>query len=123
MAQLNWVAPTILLLILTLLLPTGESADVGEPAPSRAPLMLYDLELERNIRAVLETEAQLKGIIDVSAEAAKNKITLSGTVTSLASRDKAVELAKSAHAGLVINDRIAVKPAGPIEDLPEAGRS
>jgi hypothetical protein len=84
--------------------------------------MLYELELERNIRAVLETEAQLKGTIDVTVEAAKNEITLSGTATSQASRDKAVELAKLAHAGMVIYDRIAVKPAGRIEDVPEAGR-
>ena len=73
--------------------------------------MMYDLELERSIRAKLDTDERLKAAIDVTAEAAKNEVTLSGAVASKAFRDKAIELAKSVHPGLVINDRIAVKPA------------
>jgi osmotically-inducible protein OsmY len=37
-------------------------------------------------------------------------VTLSGTVSSEELRAKAVELAKSAHAGLIVSDRITVKP-------------
>jgi osmotically-inducible protein OsmY len=71
---------------------------------------MYDLELERSIRAKLETDERLNTAIDVTAQAAKNEVTLSGAVVSKAFRDKAVQLAQSVHAGLVIKDRIAVKP-------------
>jgi osmotically-inducible protein OsmY len=38
-------------------------------------------------------------------------VTLSGTVRSQEVRNKAVDLAKSAHSGLTVNDKIDVKPA------------
>jgi osmotically-inducible protein OsmY len=42
----------------------------------------------------------------------RNEITLSGTVRSGAAREKAIELAKSATPGVLVNDKIDVKPAG-----------
>jgi len=39
----------------------------------------------------------------------KYEITLSGTVDSEAMRDKAVELAKTAQVGVVVNDRMKVR--------------
>ena len=41
----------------------------------------------------------------------RNEITLSGTVRSGAAREKAIELAKSAKPGVLVNDQIDVKPA------------
>jgi BON domain-containing protein len=109
MTQLSWITPAIL--ILTLLLATGWGAKERATASPSTTFLIYNLELERSIRAKLETDKRLKGAIDVSVEAAKNEVTLSGAVASAASRDRAVELVQSAHAGLVINNRIAVKPA------------
>jgi osmotically-inducible protein OsmY len=109
MTQLSWIIPAIL--ICTLFFVTGESAN--ERASTREPwaFIIYDLELERSIRAKLDTDERLKAAIDVTAEAAKNEVTLSGAVASKVFRDKAIELAKSVRTGLVINDRIAVRPA------------
>ena len=68
-------------------------------------------ELERAIKAKLETDSMLKAAdIDVDADVSRNEATLSGTVESEALRTKAVELAKSAHAGLMVTDKIDVKP-------------
>jgi BON domain len=107
--QLSWIIPAIL--ICTLFFMTDKSANERASARKSWAFMMYDLELERSIRAKLDTDERLKAAIDVTAAAAKNEVTLSGAVASKAFRDKAIELAKSAHAGLVIKDRIAVKPA------------
>jgi hypothetical protein len=106
MTQLNWLVPAIL--IWTLFFAAGEGGRLA--APRSGAYVMYDLELERSIRAKLETDERLNAAIDVTAQAAKNEVTLSGAVVSKAFRDKAVQLAQSVHAGLVIKDRIAVKP-------------
>jgi osmotically-inducible protein OsmY len=72
---------------------------------------MTDSQLENNVRSKLNTDAQLKGAnLGVSANASKNDVTLSGTVDSQNLRTRAVELAKSANAGLIVNDKIEVKP-------------
>jgi len=72
---------------------------------------MTDSELENNIKAKLNADPQLKAAdLGVSANADKKEVTLSGTVGSQALRTKAVDLAKSAHAGLIITDKIDVKP-------------
>jgi BON domain len=85
------------------------------PSPSTAPntARLSDLELQKAVRAKLESDAQLKEAdISVIAIGERNEITLSGTVRSGAAREKAIELAKSATPGVLVNDKIDVKPAG-----------
>ena len=47
--------------------------------------------------------------LTVRADVTKNEVTLSGTVESEAVRSRAVELAKTAHVGVVVNDRMTVK--------------
>ena len=72
---------------------------------------MSDSDLENAIKAKLETDAKLKAAsLGVDAEAEKKTVTLSGTVESQALRTKAVDLAKTAHAGLIITDKIDVKP-------------
>jgi len=67
--------------------------------------------LEKAVRAKLENDAQLKvADVSVNADAERNEITLSGTVRSNAAREKAIELAKSAKPGVLVNDQIDVKP-------------
>lgn len=72
---------------------------------------MSDSDLKTAIKTKLDGDAQLKAAdIDVSAEAEKNAATLSGTVESQALRTRAVELARAARAGLIVTDKIDVKP-------------
>jgi hyperosmotically inducible protein len=68
-------------------------------------------ELEEKIKARFKTDAQLNAAdLSVDANVDRNEITLSGTVGSESLRTKAIELAKSAHAGLIVTTKIDVKP-------------
>jgi len=72
---------------------------------------MSDSDLKNNVKAKIDSDAQLKAVnLDVDADVETNQVTLSGTVDSQSLRMKAVELAKSAHAGLIITDKIDVKP-------------
>jgi osmotically-inducible protein OsmY len=78
----------------------------GAGSPSAA-----NAELEEAVNSMLRSDNQLrKATLKVEAEVTKNEVTLSGTVESEAIRAKAVELTKAAHVGVVVNDRIAVRP-------------
>jgi len=82
-----------------------------EPTTQNATKM-SDGDLEKAIRAKLESDVQLKDAkLDVDADVDKNEVTLSGTVQSQDMRAKAVDLAKSVQAGITVNDKIDVKPA------------
>jgi osmotically-inducible protein OsmY len=50
--------------------------------------------------------------LSVNADAVRNEVTLSGTVRTHTARKRAIELAKSAKPGVLVNDKIDVKPAG-----------
>ena len=81
--------------------------------PNRTTQGMSGSELEQAVKAKLQSDEQLRNAsIDVSADAEKNAVTLSGTVASEDARSKAVELAKSAHSGVTVNDKIEVKPVG-----------
>jgi osmotically-inducible protein OsmY len=72
---------------------------------------LSDSDLEKAVRAKLENDAQLRvADLSVNADAERNEITLSGTVRTTAAREKAIELAKSAKPGVLVNDKIDIKP-------------
>jgi osmotically-inducible protein OsmY len=74
---------------------------------------MSDSDLEKAIKAKLESDTQTRQAnLSVDAEADENKVSLKGTVTSQGIRTKAVELARSVHPGLTINDEIEVRPAG-----------
>jgi len=67
-------------------------------------------ELEKEVRAKLASDDQLKfAKLSVTADVTKNQITLAGELPSDALRTTAVELAKSAQVGLIVNDQITVK--------------
>jgi hypothetical protein len=81
------------------------------PAASKNPKM-SNSDLENAVKAKLSADEQLRTAkLDVDANASKNEVTISGTVQSQDHRNKAVELAKSAHSGITVNDKIDVKPA------------
>jgi osmotically-inducible protein OsmY len=117
MKKFIWLTP--LLLGLNLILGgcddrSRQPANQVTPSPSATPSAskMSDSDLEKAVRAKLESDAQLKDAkLDVDANTDKNEVTISGTVRSQDMRTKAVELAKSAQSGITVNDKIDVKPA------------
>lgn len=102
-----------LLLTIGLSLNGCATADNRNAATSPTPkAQMTNTELENQVKAKFNTDSQLDAAnLNVAANVDRNEITLSGTVESEALRTKAVELAKSAHAGLIITTQIDVKPS------------
>ncbi len=87
-------------------MPNGDTSKTGD-----GKARMTDSELETVILAKLTRDTSLGGVkLDVDADADRNEVTLSGTVESQAQRTRALEIARNAHAGLVITDKIVVKP-------------
>ena len=83
-------------------LPTG----AGNPSAANA-------KLEKAVKSMFARDEQVRTAdLIVRADVTKNQVTLSGTVDSEAVRSKAVELAMAAHVGVVVNDKMTVKPRG-----------
>ena len=106
----------LLLMSVTILALTMVLAACAETGPEATRTEgtgagMTDEELENSIKAKFNSDPQLKALnIGVDANAEKNEATLTGTVESQALRTRAVELAKSARAGLTLTDKIDVKP-------------
>lgn len=79
-------------------------------SPKPADNKMTDSDLERAVTTSLNADATLAQKISVSADADKNAVTLTGTVATEALRTRAVELAKSGRATLLVTDKIDVKP-------------
>lgn len=71
---------------------------------------LSSADMEQAIKAKMATEPELANAISVSASADKNEVTLSGTVPSESLRTEAVQIAKSSREGVIVTDKIDVKP-------------
>jgi len=68
-------------------------------------------DLDRSVTAKINSDAVLATYnLDVDADVSKNVVTLSGTVPTETLRMRAVDAAKSAKDGLVVTDKIDVKP-------------
>jgi osmotically-inducible protein OsmY len=66
--------------------------------------------LEKAVKEKLAGDRQLKEAkIVVTGDVTRNEVTLSGTVPSEALRAKAAELAKSAQAGVMVNNKIILQ--------------
>lgn len=73
---------------------------------------MTDSELKAAVENKLDADSQLKAAdLDVDANATANQVTLTGKVMSQELKMKAVNAAKSAQPGVVVNDKIEVKPA------------
>ena len=108
MRKLLWI-PLIILAVSVVFTACATGPEETKTSPT--PAKMTDSELENNIKTKLNADPQLKAAdLGVSANADKKEVTLSGTVGSQALRTKAVDLAKTAHAGLIITDKIDVKP-------------
>ena len=80
-------------------LPTG----AGSPSAANA-------ELEKAVKSMFAQDEQVRRAkLTVQADITKNEVTLTGMVDSEAVRSRAVELAKTAHVGVIVNDKITVK--------------
>lgn len=78
--------------------------------PATAPAMSND-ELDRLVVTKINGDPALAAYnLDVDADASRNAVTISGDVPTQGLRTRAVDAAKSAHAGLVITDKIDVEP-------------
>jgi osmotically-inducible protein OsmY len=72
---------------------------------------MTDSDLKNHVESQLNSDPQLREAkISVSADADDNRVTLSGTVASEEMRNKAIEMARAAHPGVTIEDKIEVKP-------------
>jgi hyperosmotically inducible periplasmic protein len=93
-------------MILTACAPAESTDPRNKPAAN-----MTDSELENKIKAKFDSDAQLKAAdLSVSADADKNEATISGEVGTQALRSKAVAMAKEANPGLILTDKIDVKP-------------
>jgi BON domain len=90
--------------------PRSSQANAAPAAPGAGSPASANKALEKAVKVKLDTDERLKTAnLNIDADVTKNQVTLSGTVDSEAFRSKAVELAKSAQVGVVVNDKINVK--------------
>lgn len=82
-----------------------------EAAREPAKAAMTDSQLKSHIEDKINSDADLKAAnLSVSADADQNMATLSGIVENEPLRNKAIEMARAAHPGLNIVNRIEVKP-------------
>lgn len=71
---------------------------------------MSESDLENTIRARLHDDELLRGAdLNVTANANRNEVTLSGVVETRVMRDRAIELARTTHSGVAVNDRIEIR--------------
>lgn len=82
------------------------SSPIGPGSPSAA-----NDKLEKAVKSMFAQDQQLRNAdLSVRADITKNEVTLSGTVESEAARSRAVELAKTAHIGVIVHDKLVIRP-------------
>jgi len=89
---------------------TGALSGCSTNTPKTSAAGFTDSDLERMVKAKLSTDADVAKTISVDANADRNEVKLTGTVPTETLRSRAVDLAKSAKDGLIITDKIDVKP-------------
>lgn len=96
----------VTLSLLTVACNTSNSSSSAESKPK-----ITNADIENAIKAKWGMDTAIKAAaLSCEAEAETNSATVSGTVELEALRTKAVELARSAQPGLLITDKIVVKP-------------
>jgi osmotically-inducible protein OsmY len=85
---------------------TGNTSAKSNPNPAPS-----NRDLEQSVKGKLAADPQTASAnLDVTADASKNQVTLSGTLYSESERTEAVNDAKDAQPGLSVVDKIEVKP-------------
>ena len=110
MRKILYVLPVVLVMgCFMIACENGKPYETTATGSKKAPMS--DSEFKDKIKAKLDSDADVKAAdLSVSADAERNGATLSGTVASEAVRTRAVALAKSVSEGLVVTDKIDVKP-------------
>lgn len=110
MKKVLWIS--MILLVVGSLCAACTQTKEREIAQSEPKAKISDSDLENRIKARFNANPQLAAAnLDVDADVERGEATLSGTLGSQVLRKEAVEAAKSAYPGLVVNDKIDVKPA------------
>lgn len=105
----SFIVP-VLILALSAFFTACESMESGKTG-TETKVRMTDAEIENSVKAKWANDAALRGFdLSIDANADKNEATVSGDVSTEALRMKAIELAKAAHSGLLITDKIDVKP-------------
>jgi osmotically-inducible protein OsmY len=105
MRKSYWVSTIIIILALS-----AAACENGTTSTDSKPKVTNG-DIETAIKAKWNVDPTLKSAdLSVSADADANTATVSGTVETESARTKAVDLARSAHRGLVVTDKIDVKP-------------
>ena len=80
-------------------------------APKSQTAVVTDSELEQSIKNRLKENAALREAdLSVDADVSDNKVVLKGTVSTESLRTEAVSIAKASRPGVVVEDKIDVKP-------------
>ena len=99
-----------LLLCLSLVACTKGTDTTTHAAKETAPKM-SNSDLKAMVQQKINADADLQAAkLDVDADADHNAVTLSGKVATETERTRAVELARAAHPGLTVTDKIDVTP-------------
>jgi hypothetical protein len=100
--------------------PVYAAADKQEPT-TRQAAATTDGDLEKAVRERLDADVEVKAAgLAVRADAARNQVTITGSVPSQELRLRAIRLARSARKNLIVVDGIDVEPRVP---RPAAARS
>ena len=87
------------------------TSEQGPRANTESRTVMTDSDLKNRIEASVNSDSELAAVkLNIDANADRNIATLSGTVESESMRNRAVDLAKGANPGIVIEDKIDVKP-------------
>src|SRR5574341_2432079 len=101
---------SVKMIVLKLNEPACATSELSETT-SKPTTKMTDSEMANKIKATLDSDAQIKvADLRVNADAEKNEATISGTVETQALRNRAVALAKETISGLILTDKIVVKP-------------
>jgi len=78
---------------------------------AREPRRMSNSDMKKQIETQMNSDPELRDAnLSVSVDADNNRVTLSGTVPSEALRTRAIEMARTAQPGIMIDDKIDVKP-------------
>jgi osmotically-inducible protein OsmY len=109
----SFIVPALILALSTFFAAceSMDSSRTTTPATPDGKVKITDTEIENTVKAKWNADPALRAAdLSIDADAEKNTATISGDVSTEALRVKAVDLAKATHSGLIITDKIDVKP-------------
>ncbi len=109
MKKFNLVLLVVMALAVGLFVAGCSKNGANSTADNRTKMS--DSDLKDQVNGRLKSDPDLRAAdLSVRADANNNEVTISGKVDTEALRSRAIELAKSAHPGLVVTDKIDVTP-------------